>query len=96
MGDLIGCIPFSQLLLGPEEHDQARTRFGGTRRPFKRQIRRNNEIFRKTGDGNPRPAASPNSRLAQNIAAAYYAEPGFFEMKTVQEDGWPGACSLCH
>ena len=30
------------------------------------------------------PAAGPNSQLAQNIAAAYFAGARFFELKTVQ------------
>ena len=30
------------------------------------------------------PAAGPNSQLAQNIAASYYAGSRFFELKTVQ------------
>ena len=36
------------------------------------------------------PAAGPNSQLAQNIIAAYFAGARFFEVKTVQKmDGHP-------
>ena len=48
-------------------------------------------IFGETIETPFGPAAGPNSQLAQNIIAAYFAGARFFEVKTVQARSWPAA-----
>lgn len=85
MGDLMRCMPFSQLLAWvTEEHDRHGHVFG-VRRPFKANPAKTMEIFGRKLETAIGPAAGPNSQLAQNIAAAYYAGARFFELKTVQK-----------
>lgn len=84
MSDLMTCIPFSQLLRWMRtEHDTKGTVFG-VRRPYTADGGRDWNIFERSLETPIGPAAGPNSQLAQNIAAAYYAGSRFFELKTVQ------------
>lgn len=83
MSDVMTCMPFAQLLNWVRtEHDTKGTVFG-VHRPYQADGKDWN-IFGRKLETPIGPAAGPNSQLAQNIAAAYYAGSRFFELKTVQ------------
>lgn len=83
MSDIMTCMPFDQLLdWVMTEHDTKGTVFG-VRRPY-RASGETLQIFGRKLETPIGPAAGPNSQLAQNIAASYYAGSRFFELKTVQ------------
>lgn len=84
MSDIMTCMPFEQLLKWTmTEHDEKGTVFG-VHRPYVADPRKALTIFERKLETPIGPAAGPNSQLAQNIAAAYYAGSRFFELKTVQ------------
>ena len=84
MSDKMTCMPFSQLMEWiRSEHDTKGTVFG-VHRPYKAGAGRPLTIFERKLETPIGPAAGPNSQLAQNIAASYYAGARFFELKTVQ------------
>ena len=83
MSDIMTCMPFDQLLNWVmTEHDTKGTVFG-VRRPY-RASAEPLQIFGRKLETAIGPAAGPNSQLAQNIVASYYAGSRFFELKTVQ------------
>lgn len=76
-------MPFSQLMEWVQkEHDTKGTVFG-VHRPYTAGETKLT-IFGRDLETPIGPAAGPNSQLAQNIAASYYAGSRFFELKTVQ------------
>ncbi len=84
MSDKMTCIPFPRLMEWiRSEHDRSGTVFG-VRRPYRSGAVRPLSIFGRKLETPIGPAAGPNSQLAQNIAASYYAGARFFELKTVQ------------
>lgn len=84
MSDLMTCMPFEQLLNWVRtEHDTKGTVFG-VHRPYTADGKKDWHIFERPLETPVGPAAGPNSQLAQNIVAAYYAGSRFFELKTVQ------------
>lgn len=84
MSDLMTCMPFEQLLNWiREEHDTKHTVFG-IHRAYTADTSKAQTIFNRKLETPIGPAAGPNSQLAQNIAASYYAGSRFFELKTVQ------------
>ncbi len=84
MSDIMTCMPFEQLLNWiRREHDEKNTVFG-VHRPYTADGKKAQTIFGRRLETPIGPAAGPNSQLAQNIAAAYYAGSRFFELKTVQ------------
>ena len=84
MSDLMTCMPFEQLLNWiREEHDTKHTVFG-IHRAYTADPSKAQTIFNRKLETPIGPAAGPNSQLAQNIAASYYAGSRFFELKTVQ------------
>ncbi len=84
MSDIMTCMPFEQLLNWiRREHDEKNTVFG-VHRPYVADSKKAQTIFGRKLETPIGPAAGPNSQLAQNIAAAYYAGSRFFELKTVQ------------
>lgn len=84
MSDIMTCMSFERLLDWIRtEHDTKGTVFG-VHRPYVAEEGRNLSIFGRNLETPIGPAAGPNSQLAQNIAAAYYAGSRFFELKTVQ------------
>ena len=84
MSDLMTCMPFEQLLNWiREEHDTEHTVFG-IHRAYTADPSKAQTIFNRKLETPIGPAAGPNSQLAQNIAASYYAGSRFFELKTVQ------------
>lgn len=83
MSDIMTCMPFEQLLRWMTEERAKGTVFG-VHRPYIADQTKVNRIFGRKLETPIGPAAGPNSQLAQNIAAAYYAGSRFFELKTVQ------------
>lgn len=84
MSDKMTCMPFPQLMDWiRSEHDAKGTVFG-VHRPYKADPARSYRLFGRKLETPIGPAAGPNSQLAQNIAASYYAGARFFELKTVQ------------
>lgn len=84
MSDKMTCIPFAKLLHWMRtEHDTKGTVFG-VHRPYQADGTKDWNIFGRRLETPVGPAAGPNSQLAQNIVAAYYAGSRFFELKTVQ------------
>lgn len=77
-------MPFGQLLDWiRKEHDTKGTVFG-VHRPYTADPGKAQKIFGRDLETPIGPAAGPNSQLAQNIVASYYAGSRFFELKTVQ------------
>ena len=73
MSDIMTCMPFEQLLNWiRREHDEKNTVFG-VHRPYVADSKKAQTIFGRRLETPIGPAAGPNSQLAQNIAAAYYA-----------------------
>lgn len=84
MSDRMTCMPFQQLLdWVRREHDEKGTVFG-VHRPYIAESEKDWNVFERKLETPIGPAAGPNSQLAQNIVAAYYAGSRFFELKTVQ------------
>lgn len=84
MSDIMVCMPFGQLLSWIRtEHDEKGTVFG-VHRPYTADPGKAQTIFGRKLETPIGPAAGPNSQLAQNLVAAYYAGSRFFELKTVQ------------
>lgn len=84
MSDRMSCMSFEQLLNWiRKEHDTKGTVFG-VHRPYAAKPGQGQRIFGRLLETPIGPAAGPNSQLAQNIAASYYAGSRFFELKTVQ------------
>lgn len=84
MSDIMTCMPFEQLLNWIiKEHDTKNTVFG-VHRPYVADPEKAQTIFERKLETPIGPAAGPNSQLAQNIVASYYAGSRFFELKTVQ------------
>ena len=84
MSDIMTCMSFPQLLNWIRtEHDTCGSVFG-VRRPYTAVPASTQTIFGRKLETPIGPAAGPNSQLAQNIVASYYAGSRFFELKTVQ------------
>ncbi|MDD3361119.1 MAG: putative selenate reductase subunit YgfK [Hespellia sp.] len=84
MSDIMTCIPFSQLLNWVLEERETKESVFGVRRPYVADPAKARELFERKLETVIGPAAGPNSQLAQNIIASYYAGSRFFELKTVQ------------
>ena len=84
MSDIMSCMSFKQLLNWTRtEHDERGSVFGVCN-PYIADPAKTQTIFTRNLETPIGPAAGPNSQLAQNIAASYYAGSRFFELKTVQ------------
>ena len=84
MSDIMKCMPFDQLLNWIRtEHARKGTVFG-VHRPYTADASKAQTMFGRKLETVIGPAAGPNSQLAQNIVASYYAGSRFFELKTVQ------------
>ncbi|MBP5330912.1 MAG: FAD-dependent oxidoreductase, partial [Lachnospiraceae bacterium] len=85
MSDRMRPIPFGNLLEQViSEYARNHTVFG-VRKMYKAGAVNPIHIFGETLELPFGPAAGPNTQLAQNIAAAYFAGSRFFELKTVQK-----------
>ena len=85
MSEKMTCMPFGQLMDWIlTEHKEKNTVFG-VHRAYQADPSKNMEIFGRNLETPIGPAAGPNTQLAQNIVASYYAGARFFELKTVQK-----------
>ena len=84
MSDKMTPIPFSKLLNWVLTEKEKLGTIFSIQRPYKADGRFNRDIFGRKLETPIGPAAGPNSQLAQNIVASYYAGARFFELKTVQ------------
>lgn len=66
-----------------QEYDKYSTVFG-VKKAYRQKTKRSLGIFSEKLETPLGPAAGPNTQLAQNIVAAYFAGARFFELKTVQ------------
>lgn len=84
MSDSMTCMSFKQLLNWVRTEHEGKGSVFGVRRPYIADSKKGQVIFGRSLETPIGPAAGPNSQLAQNIAASYYAGSRFFELKTVQ------------
>ncbi|MFP3154256.1 putative selenate reductase subunit YgfK [Lachnospiraceae bacterium ZAX-1] len=84
MGDRMTPIPFGNLMDWVLTEKKKYGKVFGVRRPYKAIQGKVLTIFKERIETPFGPAAGPNTQLAQNIIAAYYAGSRFFELKTVQ------------
>ena len=85
MSERMTPIPFKQLMTWiKEEHDNFGTVFG-VNAPYVKKNGKTLPLFKEKLETPFGPAAGPNTQLAKNIVAAYYAGARFFELKTVQK-----------
>lgn len=85
MSDRMIPIPFSGLMEWIFTEYKTKGTVFGVRRPYKRRENKSLPMFGERMETPFGPAAGPNTQLAQNIAASYYAGSRFFELKTVQK-----------
>ena len=86
MSDRMRPIPFERLLNWIiTEYRTSKTVFGVRKQYRHTASGQDLRIFGETPELPIGPAAGPNTQLAQNIAAAYFAGARFFELKTVQK-----------
>ena len=84
MSELMTPIPFRELMTWiTTEYRRDGTVFG-VHKPYKAGMKKL-PIFGETIETPFGPAAGPNTQLAQNIIAGYFAGARFFELKTVQK-----------
>ena len=80
MSERMTPIPFKQLMTWiKEEHDNFGTVFG-VNAPYVKKNGKTLSLFKEKLETPFGPAAGPNTQLAQNIVAAYYAGARFFEL----------------
>lgn len=77
-------IPFKNLMEWAVEEYKANGSMFGVHRGYKKQNDKKLKLFGESLEMPLGPAAGPNTQLAQNIIAAYFAGARFFELKTVQ------------
>lgn len=83
MSEKMTPMPFKKLMVWiNDEFDKNGSVFGVS--PFIRKYDKHLAIFGEKIETPFGPAAGPNTQLAQNIAASYFAGARFFELKTVQ------------
>ena len=84
MSELMTPIPFRELMTWITTEYQRDGTVFGVHRPYKAGVKKL-PIFGEAIETPFGPAAGPNTQLAQNIIAAYFAGARFFELKTVQK-----------
>ena len=85
MSEKMTPIPFRELLQWCIREYEASGTLFGVSRGYRAKSGKTLPIFGETIETPFGPAAGPNTQLAQNIVAAYFAGARFFELKTVQE-----------
>ncbi|MBP5158905.1 MAG: putative selenate reductase subunit YgfK, partial [Lachnospiraceae bacterium] len=85
MSDRMIPIPFDGLMNWIFTERKTKGTVFGIRRPYVRKKAQDLKLFGERMETPFGPAAGPNSQLAQNIIASYYAGSRFFELKTVQK-----------
>lgn len=84
MSDRMTLIPFDRLLYWIMNEKKEKGTVFGVHTSFIADAQKTLPIFGERLETPFGPAAGPNTQLAQNIIAAYYAGSRFFELKTVQ------------
>ncbi len=84
MSELMTPIPFRELMTWITTEYQRDGTVFGVHRPYKAGVKKL-PIFGEAIETPFGPAAGPNTQLAQNIIAGYFAGARFFELKTVQK-----------
>ena len=84
MSELITPIPFRELMTWITTEYRRDGAVFGVHKPYKAGMKKL-PIFGETIETPFGPAAGPNTQLAQNIIAGYFAGARFFELKTVQK-----------
>ena len=84
MSELMTPIPFRELMTWITTEYQRDSTVFGVHRPYKAGVKKL-PIFGEAIETPFGPAAGPNTQLAQNIIASYFAGARFFELKTVQK-----------
>ena len=84
MSDVMKSIPFGKLAEWMLQEQKTSGTVFGVRKSRKAGAQ-SGTIFGQKLENPVGPAAGPNTQLAQNIAACYYAGARFFELKTVQQ-----------
>ncbi|MBQ7091200.1 MAG: putative selenate reductase subunit YgfK, partial [Clostridia bacterium] len=85
MSERMTPIPFKQLMTWIRDEHAKRGTVFGVNAPYVKKNDKVLPIFKEKLETPFGPAAGPNTQLAQNIVAAYYAGARFFELKTVQK-----------
>ena len=85
MSERMTPMPFSKLMDWLFCERDAHGAVFGVQKPFMKRDEKMLPLFRETIETPFGPAAGPNTQLAENIIAAYYAGARFFELKTVQK-----------
>jgi putative selenate reductase len=78
-------MPFGQLMEWILKEEKSNGTVFGVHRPYVADTSQKLNIFERNLETPIGPAAGPNTQLAQNIVAGYYAGARFFELKTVQK-----------
>ncbi|MCI9330813.1 MAG: putative selenate reductase subunit YgfK [Oscillibacter sp.] len=84
MSELMTPIPFRELMTWVTAEYQKEGTVFGVHKPYKAGVK-TLPIFGEKIETPFGPAAGPNTQLAQNIIAGYFAGARFFELKTVQK-----------
>ena len=84
MSELMTPIPFRELMTWVTAEYQREGTVFGVHRPYRAGVK-TLPIFGEKIETPFGPAAGPNTQLAQNIIASYFAGARFFELKTVQK-----------
>lgn len=84
MSERMTPIPFDRLINWAVTEYKSTGKMFGVHRPYIKKDSKTLTIFKETMETPFGPAAGPNTQLAQNIIAAYFAGSRFFELKTVQ------------
>ena len=84
MSELMTPIPFRELMTWITTEYRRDGAVFGVHKPYKAGVKKL-PIFGETIESPFGPAAGPNTQLAQNIIAGYFAGARFFELKTVQK-----------
>lgn len=85
MSERMTCMPFGQLMNWVLNEQKTKGTVFGVHRPYTADPAKAMQIFERNLETPIGPAAGPNTQLAQNIIASYYAGARFFELKTVQK-----------
>lgn len=85
MSERMTPIPFPKLMNWLFSERDAHGAVFGVQKPFVMRGGKKLPLFQEAIETPFGPAAGPNTQLAQNIIAAYYAGARFFELKTVQK-----------
>ena len=85
MSEKMTCMPFGKLMEWVLSEKKSKGTVFGVHRAYTAGVMPGMQIFGRNLETPIGPAAGPNTQLAQNIIASYYAGARFFELKTVQK-----------